>query len=77
MALSHSLIDNPVQRELMLKVMLTPSLGSVPVSLLSLVTDLLQSVRVRLRDLIFTFYLIEINLKFGYRIRKSKVKSGF
>lgn len=42
-ALSHSLIDNPVQRELMLKVMLTPSLGSTPVSLLSLITDLLQT----------------------------------
>lgn len=45
-ALSHSLIDNPVQRELMLKVMLTPSLGSTPVSLLSLITDLLQTVSI-------------------------------
>lgn len=42
--LSHSLIDNPVQRELMLKVMLTPSISSAPVSFLSLITDLLQNV---------------------------------
>lgn len=41
-ALAHSLIDNPVQKEQMLKVMLTPSSGSPPVSLLAQVTNLLQ-----------------------------------
>lgn len=46
-ALSHSLTDNPVQRELMLKVMLTPVPGSPPVSLLALITDLLQNVSVK------------------------------
>lgn len=52
-ALSHALIENPAQREQLLRVMLAAAAGNTPVTLLHQVTMLLQQVKTKVYIYIF------------------------
>lgn len=49
-ALSHSLVDNPAQKEQLLRVLLATTAGQAPVSLLQQCTLLLQQVSWKTRE---------------------------